>query len=170
VKEVEHSWHTNHESFQPEGMFRPNNALSLFSFQRWRNNEKGKYLKQVKIRPGVSTYLYSDSKGLAMFRARLRFNVAFNHEFFRRNLRLASSPDCSHCPGVPETRDHVLLHCPLFDHARYNCELLLSRSNLPLSLPVLLGGVDDLPAAQRKAALEASTNFLMSILSARASV
>uniref|UniRef100_A0AAG5D1U7 Reverse transcriptase domain-containing protein n=1 Tax=Anopheles atroparvus TaxID=41427 RepID=A0AAG5D1U7_ANOAO len=47
--------------------------------------------------------------------------VLSGHGFFRDHLHCMSyalSPDCSWCPGVPETADHAIFECPHFDEIR----------------------------------------------------
>ena len=47
--------------------------------------------------------------------------IISGHGFFREylaDMKFASSPDCSHCPGVSESAEHAMFTCPRFADVR----------------------------------------------------
>jgi hypothetical protein len=118
----------------------------LRSFQEWHaQTEGGALLRACKSKAGRSPYLYLEPRGVAVLRARLRFNRCHLRQSLHRR-GLANSPLCTYpeCrrSGAQETVEHALLHCPRLAEPRRRCEAQLrAKARLPLSLSLLLGEV-----------------------------
>src|SRR5277367_1159696 len=89
----------------------------MFDATIFQNAKRGTKLKQIRRKYGnQAPYLSSKSIQTIRITARLRFDLApLNYSLHKRHLSL--SPNCS-CSATPETREHVLLHCPLYNTAR----------------------------------------------------
>jgi hypothetical protein len=126
-------------------------SLSLLarqrSFKEWQaEGTGGGVLRTCKLRAGRSLYLYHESRGTAVLRARLRFNRASLEQSLHMR-GLAVSPTCFHVDcrraGLEDTVDHALLHCPLIRVERERCRNQLAALNPPiaLTLQVALGSL-----------------------------
>jgi hypothetical protein len=70
--------------------------------------------------------------------ARLRFNRARLNQSLHKRAR-SNTDKCPHCPSQVESPEHLLLHCPRYAKARYDCHTAISQ-HMPyhLSLASLL--------------------------------
>jgi hypothetical protein len=76
---------------------------------------------------GQAAYLSLPSLSLIRVLARLRMDLApLNHPLHKRNL--APSPSCT-CNNTPETRDHLLLACPIYHDARIQLRSCMTNPN-----------------------------------------
>ena len=130
---------------------------------------KGKYFYAV-VQPPIAwggkpaRHLAVDSRRVAVLRTRLRFNVARTGDVqFARHL--ASDDSCPLC-GAGDSREHLLLQCPVFDAERYELSALCSEYDVHLTVPAVLG--EPLPRIGfRRAFLRATTRFLETVLARR---
>ncbi len=95
----------------------------------------------------LSSYLKVLSAGDAIHMARLRFNRARLNQSLHKRAR-SSTDKCPHCPTEVESPEHLLLHCPRYAKARYDCHVAISH-HMPyhLCLASLLGSHDRLVSA-----------------------
>jgi ribonuclease HI len=109
--------------------------------QSWKVevNTSGKGCFITLIRDGVGNWPWASHSNRAIETALTRLRTG--HAGVRAHLArfgLVNSPLCS-C-GSPETIQHLLLQCPLHQHARDNLTNLLSRLDIPMTLKNILGG------------------------------
>jgi hypothetical protein len=103
-------------------------------------------LRSIKTAPGRTHYLYRPFLSTNPLRSRLRANRAFTQRYLHTTRR-SDSDSCTHsaCASahLPETVQHILLHCPRFNTAREQLfgELHRLDPSLSLTLPLLLGDV-----------------------------
>ena len=98
---------------------------------------KGRFI--TLIRDGVGNWPWASHSNRAIETALTRLRTG--HAGVRAHLarfELVNSPLCS-C-GSLETIQHLLLQCPLHQHARANLTNLLTRLNIPVTLKNILGG------------------------------
>jgi hypothetical protein len=103
-------------------------------------------LRSIKTAPGRTNYLYRPFLSTNPLRSRLRANRAFTQRYLHTTNR-SPTDTCTHaaCTSahLPETVQHILLHCPRFNTARELLfdELVRLDPSLSLTLPLLLGNV-----------------------------
>ena len=128
----------------------------------------GKFFQSLKLAPGMSQYLRSESRPAARSRARLRLNRArLNAVLHRQNA--VPSPDCNTCPGVHESVSHVVMSCP-YAAGRAACQLALSwlgPVGVPFSIRRALGSVEGLNPFVSKSLIKATSLFIQSICDIR---
>jgi hypothetical protein len=138
------------------------------SFEDWKKEGKGNSLQALRAKPGRAWYLKKDSRAVAALRARLRLDrSALNDSQFRRGMLSEAAADCPSCvPSVPETTEHALLHCSLFDSDRAACARDLG---VALSVPILLAADQPLGGdpEDRSRRATVSGKFLLAIHSLR---
>jgi hypothetical protein len=132
--------------------------------QRWDADEKRQEppVKLLKWLTGPARYLALDSKEVASRRARLRFDRSGLRASLRQR-RLVASADCPDCKGVPDTAEHVLLHCPAYAAARQACAAALQRANCSFDLGTALGEVEQLNPRRQVSSLGITGQLLRTI-------
>ena len=105
-------------------------------------------LRAIKLQPGISRYLYHDSKNCAVLRARLRFDLnglqlgvvatrvatakrrrltnsgADGAEIDEHDALVKQQSRCQLCAlDVSDSRRHLLVHCPALDSRRTDCQM-----------------------------------------------
>ena len=143
-------------------------SMRVLSLQRslsvLHDCKSGRRFQALKRKPGISAYLVYNTRPTAALRARLRLDRSYLNESKARR-GWADTELCSDCPNLPESLEHVLLHCPTFAHSRGVCEMTFAQLGIPFSTASILDAepFDDLPAAARDAALHASSRLLYAI-------
>jgi hypothetical protein len=103
-------------------------------------------LRTIKTTPGRTNYLYRPFHASNPLRSRMRANRAFTQRYLHTTNR-SDTDTCTHptcaTAQLPETVQHILLHCPRYNTAR---ELLFGElhrldPSLVITLPLLLGNV-----------------------------
>ena len=111
-------------------------AVMQLHHEQCIQKDTGKYLLKFyrSLSPRPPLYLYHDTKPLVILRAKLRFNLSLlNYSLFSRGG--VNNASCPHCANVTETRDHVLLNCPMYAADR---TLLSIITKQPLTLQLIL--------------------------------
>jgi hypothetical protein len=100
-------------------------------------------LRSVKLRPGVSHYLYHDTKSTAVLRARLRFDMnglqmgvvasrvaaQQDRSSHAAQAELRNQRRCQLCGREDaDSRRHLLVNCPALDAARERLEFVLQAN------------------------------------------
>jgi hypothetical protein len=105
---------------------------------------KAKRLIQLKSVSMVDTkrelYIKHDPPLISKYRARFRFNIMKTNETLYK-YRLRSNPYCDECKDQIESREHTLLHCPIYDLKRYELINRLNYVQIPLNINIILGDV-----------------------------
>jgi len=85
----------------------------------------------LKLRWGPSYHLYMDTASNARLRARFRHNRVANNfaasHHLTPNVLLISHPYCPLCPTTPETVQHMIEECPLYDAPRLQLKWQLQQ-------------------------------------------
>jgi hypothetical protein len=112
-------------------------AMITNFIDHWRSHppdvakQYGAVLKVVKPTCDRSPYLKVDGTTIMKLRSKFRFRrTLLNASRSRFNPTIIST--CPHCPGIPETDQHVLLACPKYSTARNVAQLSLSTLEIPV--------------------------------------
>jgi len=88
-------------------------------------------------------YLAHDKRHVARARARFRFDRSLTHLVRSRLIDRYISNLCTHqsCIDTIHSREHGLLHCPMFDVERHRCvhDLTLLDFSISFDLSFMLG-------------------------------
>lgn len=150
-----------------------NNATVAFlarrdTFERWKAQDKGKRVQEVRSRPGLARYHSLDPPGIAALRSRLRFDLELlGASMLKRHLE--NNGDCV-CEGwdaeqnckVVESRDHFLLHCPLYAAARQRCLADLHDHSIEPTAALFMGSTNNLTRRDAIVAARITRTFLSS--------
>ena len=170
VKKVEIAWnieHTNPRASSP-CLLRPQ-ALKhqIRAIQSLDPAVRPRYA-DLCLQPKPASYITSDSRPVAVLRARIRLN---RHHLNSRQhlLALVPSSDCPNClpSSVPEDPNHVLFHCPRFSLARFYCFAVFRFFNVPLAFDVISGDLSSVRGPARREIQAATAAFLLTINRAR---
>jgi hypothetical protein len=112
-------------------------------------------------------HLLVDFPSVAVCRSRLRFGRALLGFLQTRIGYKNVSPNCTAC-NVPETVEHFLCDCPLYDVFRYNCSVPLSQLLVDLTPQLILSFPSHpVPASHRKYIHSLMSTFLLTIRNIR---
>ena len=93
--------------------------------------------------------------------------VSLNGNVINRH-RSNFNTSCLFCPSIVESRHHVLIDCPHFDHFRLSLISSLNLEDYTFSFPLVLGELPlDIPTDQRFAILNLCGTFLTNIAADR---
>jgi hypothetical protein len=141
-------------------------AASICSKLNWLTETDSQHLKLLHrdTPAALPAYLEMEDRRTAILRARLRFNKALLNESLH-SRQLTSSPFCPEiaCRHQVESPEHLLLHCPRFEHLRFNMMIVFASINVQMCARLLLGEVGDLPHSLRRIVLEISGRYLHQI-------
>jgi hypothetical protein len=108
---------------------------------------KAKRLIQLKPVDMIDTnrelYIKHDPPLVSKYRARFRFNCMKTNEILNR-YRLRNNPYCDECKDQIESREHIFLHCPMYDLKRYELVSRLNFIQVPLNINIILGDVSSI--------------------------
>jgi hypothetical protein len=112
---------------------RSKKQITLVFYNRWQTQwttaNKGRrtyqFFPEIKAIPRLPTLLSRQEETSIL---RLWFGHSQLNEH-RARKGITSGADCPSCPGQPETTEHLLLHCPAYNHARVR----LIRHVLPIT-------------------------------------
>ena len=108
-------------------------------------------------------HLLVDPPSTLVCRSRFRFGRALLGALQVRIGYKNVSINCNMC-GVPETIEHVLCDCPLYDVFRYNCTAALSQWLIDLSPKLVLSYPSDpVPKSHRSYIHSVLSDFLLTI-------
>ena len=85
-------------------------------------------------------YIKHDPPSVSKYRARFRFNRMKVNEVLNQ-YKLRDNPYCDECEDEIESREHLLLHCPIYDAKRYELFNQLDSIDVPLNINTVLGDV-----------------------------
>jgi ribonuclease HI len=120
---------------------------------------RGRFITLIRDEVGLWPWASHSNRSIETALTRLRTGHAGVRAHLAR-FNLVNSPLCS-C-GSRETIEHLLLHCPLGQHARVNLTNQLTRVNVPVTLKNVLGG-GPYPCAIQNLIVDAVGSFLLAI-------
>ena len=98
-------------------------------------------------------YIKYDDVEISKYRARFRFNSMKLNELLHR-YKLRDDAFCDECKDQVESREHVLLQCPLFEAKRNELQAQLNFSSTPLNLNIILADFSTIQKHSKKLQLE----------------
>ena len=120
---------------------------------------RGSFITLIRDKVGFWPWASHSNCAIETALTRLRTGHAGVRAHLAR-FNLVNSPLCS-CRS-PETIEHLLLHCPLGQHAWVNLTNQLTRVNVPVTLKNVLGG-GPYPCAIQNLIIDAVGSFLLAI-------
>ena len=145
---VQHSHPLFHHTITWARAMAKSKAVKEWS-RTWCNSRHSDLVKQAIVRPPSSKLVpahrhFSGSRAIHSRLIQLITGHSFIGEYYRRFVP-SESPECP-CGEAPiQTRDHILIDCPLYDGARSH----LRRASRSLCIPTLLGTYKGLKAVAR---------------------
>ena len=107
--------------------------------------DSGKAKKFLLLKPSSSAlslerelYIKKDAVNVSKYRSRFRFNCMKTNELLNK-YKLHENPFCDECKDQIESREHLLLECPVYEIKRTELRNELDFLKVNLNLNILLG-------------------------------